>query len=265
MVILKSLEEIKKIRRSNQLVAKALSSLEEKAKPGTTTLELNKMAEEFAADNNAIPAFKGYKGFPYSICSSVNSEIVHGIPSSRPLQKGDIISIDFGILLDGYYGDSTLTISIGDISKEARSLMRVGQECLYKSIESIHDGIPLNRVCHIIQQHAESNNYNVIRQFVGHGIGRNLHELPQIPNYTDEPGGGIILKEGMVLAIEPMIMAGNYAFEIDANGWTAKTLDNSLAVHWEHTVAITKDGPEILSLREREGKCNSSLTKAQRI
>lgn len=263
MVVLKTLAEIKKIRRSNQLVAGALSLLEEEAKPGITTLGLNKLAEEFAAANNAIPAFKGYKNFPYSICASVNSEIVHGMPSDKPLQEGDIVSVDFGILLDGYYGDSTLTMSIGDISEEARSLIRVGQECLYKSIESIHDGIPLNQISHIIQQHAELNNYNVIRQFVGHGIGKNLHELPQIPNYTDKPNEGIILKEGMVLAIEPMIMSGDYAFETDDNGWTVRTLDGSLAVHWEHTVAIIEGGTEILSLREGEGACNLNPRRAQ--
>lgn len=252
MVILKSLEEIRKIRRSNQLVAEALSLLEKEAKTGTTTLELNKIAETFAADNNAIPAFKGYHNFPYSICTSVNSEIVHGMPSNKPLQEGDIVSIDFGILLDGYYGDSTLTISIGEIPDSTKRLVKVAQECLYSSIQSIYDGMPLNQISHVIQQHAESNGYNVIRKFVGHGIGRNLHELPPIPNYTTKPNEGIRLKKGMVIAIEPMVMAGDYAFKIDSNKWTARTLDGSLAVHWEHTVALTENGTEILSLREGE-------------
>jgi len=252
MVILKSLNEIKKLRRSNKMVANVLSLLKKEIRPGITTLELNKLAEEYVYDNKAIPAFKGYRNFPYSICASVNSEVIHGFPSKKHLRKKDILSIDFGVLLDGYYGDSAITIPVGKVNKKTKSFIKVGQECLYKGINQAREGSRLNQISYAIQQHAESHSYGVIRQFVGHGIGRNLHEEPQIYNYTDKPTEGLLLKRGMVIAIEPMLTEGDYNVVTGSDGWVVKTVDNKLAVHWEHTIAITKDGPEILSLREDE-------------
>ena len=252
MVILKSLDEIKKLKRSNKMVADVLSLLKREIKPGITTLELNKIAEEYVYDNKAVPAFKGYKGFPYSICASVNSEVIHGFPSKKHLKRKDILSIDFGVLLDGYYGDSAITVSIGKVNKKTKLLIKTGQECLYKGIKQAHDGSHLNQISHAIQQHAESKGYGVIRQYVGHGIGRNLHEEPQIYNYTNKPAEGLLLKRGMVIAIEPMITEGDYDTVTGSNGWSVKTVDNKLSVHWEHTIAITKNDPEILSIRQDE-------------
>ena len=252
MVILKSLDEIKKLKRSNKIVADVLSLLKREIKPGITTLELNKIAEEYTYDNKAVPAFKGYKGFPYSICASVNSEVIHGFPSKKHLKRKDILSIDFGVLLDGYYGDSAITVSIGKVSRKTKLLIKTGQECLYKGIKQACDGSHLNQISHAIQQHAESKGYGVIRQYVGHGIGRNLHEEPQVYNYTNKPAEGLLLKKGMVIAIEPMITEGSYNTVIGKNRWSVKTVDNKLSVHWEHTIAITKTAPEILSIREDE-------------
>lgn len=252
MVFLKSLEEIIKMKKSNQMVASVLSLLKSKARPGITTSELNKLAEEYTYDNNAIPAFKGYKGFPYAICASVNSEVIHGFPSKRHLKRKDILSIDFGVVLNGYYGDSAITFPIGKINKKTKRLVKTGQECLYKGINQAREGSRLNQISNAIQQHAESRGYGVIRQFVGHGIGRNLHEDPQIYNYTDKPTEGLLLKRGMVIAIEPMITEGSYNTITGSDGWSVRTVDNKLSVHWEHTIAITKDGPDILSVREGE-------------
>ena len=252
MVFLKSLDEIKKLKRSNQMVGDVLSLLKKKIRPGITTLELNNLAEEYVYDNKAIPAFKGYKGFPYSICASVNSEVIHGFPSKKHLRKKDILSIDFGVLLDGYYGDSAITIPVGKINKKTKLLIKTGQECLYKGISQAVEGSRLNQISYIIQRHAESHGYGVVRQFVGHGIGRNLHEEPQIYNYTNKPTEGLLLKRGMVIAIEPMITEGDYNTVTGSDGWSVKTVDNKLSVHWEHTIAITKSGPEILSLRKDE-------------
>ena len=255
MIVLKTSEEIKKIKKSCQLVGKYLQlviDIIENEGIGFTTWELNEIATLFAYDNGAIAAFKGYKGFPYAICTSKNSEVVHGMPSKEPLKEGDILSVDFGILLDGYYGDSAITIPVGKVSKEAELIIKVGQECLYKGISALYDGVRLNKISHIIQTHAETNGYAVIREFVGHGVGKELHEDPQLANFTRHPNEGIILKKGTVIAIEPMIAAGDHNLSMDKNGWTARTGDGSLSVHWEHTVAITEKGPEILSLREDE-------------
>jgi len=252
MVILKSLEEIRKLKKSNQIAATVLSLLKKKTVPGITTLELNKLAEECIYDNKAVPAFKGYKGFPYSICASINSEVIHGLPSKRYLHETDILSIDVGVLLNDYYGDSAITIPVGKINKKIKSFIDVGQECLYKGIKQTYEGSRVNLISNAIQQYAEFHGYNVIRKFVGHGIGRNLHEEPQIYNYTKKPTEGLMLKRGMVIAIEPMLVLGDYDVVTNNNNWTVKTIDNSLSVHWEHTVVVTKNGPEILSLREDE-------------
>ena len=252
MIVLKSDPQIDRIRKACQLVAQYLKLVMDTAEAGMTTVELDKMADTFAGDNGAISAFKGYKNFPYSICASVNDEVIHGMPNDKPLQEGDILSVDYGILLDGYYGDSTVTVPIGEVSENASKLIKTGQECLYHGIDAFCKGSRLNEISFAIQSHAESNGYGVVRNFVGHGIGRNLHEDPQLFNFTNKPKDGIILHRGMVLAIEPMIVEGTYELEVDKNGWTNRTKDGKLSVHWEHTVALTKDGPEILTLRENE-------------
>jgi len=252
MVFLKSLNEVKKLKESNQMVADVLSMLKKRIKPGITTLELNKLAEEYTYDHDAVPAFKDYNGFPYSICASVNSEVIHGFPSKKHLKKKDILSIDFGVLLNGYYGDSAFTVSIGKVNKKIKTLIKTGQECLYKGINQAREGSRLNQISYAIQQHAESKGYGVVRQFVGHGVGRNLHEEPQVYNYTNKPTEGLLLKRGMVIAIEPMITEGDYHTITGNDGWSVKTVDNKLSVHWEHTIVITKAGPEILSIREDE-------------
>jgi methionyl aminopeptidase len=253
IVILKSLEEIEKIYQSSQIVAKALTLIKENAKSGVTTLRLNKLAEEFAYDSGAKPSFKGHLGYPYSICSSINEEVVHGMPSRRPLKSGDLLSVDFGVVFNGYHGDSAITFPIGEVSEKTLNLIRVGQECLYKGISQAISNNRLKHISRAIQKHAEENSYNIVRQFVGHGIGRELHEYPQVYNYCDnQTDNGLLLKVGMVLAIEPMIAAGSGNVVIGDNHWTATTVDKKLAVHWEHTIAITKNGPKILSIREEE-------------
>ena len=254
MIVLKDELQIYKIRKACELVAKYLKIITDIIETGnyTTTLELDELATLFAKDNGAIAAFKGYKGFPYSICASVNDEVVHGLPNDRPLQEGDILSVDYGILLDGYYGDSAITVAVGQVPETTTKLIKTGQECLYRGIEAFCEGSRLNQISHAIQSHAESNGYGVMRNFVGHGIGRDLHEKPQIFNFTDKPERGILLKDGMVFAIEPMIVAGDYGTKTDSNKWTVRTLDGELAVHWEHTIALTGKGTEILTLREDE-------------
>ena len=261
MVILKTLEQIYRIRKSCNLVSAALSILSKEVKPGITTNYLDKLAEEFAYDNNAIPAFKGYKGFPYSICASVNNEIVHGMPSEKILNEGDIISIDYGLNLDGYFGDSSVTLPVGEVSDKTKELIQAGQECLYLGIEQVYNGNRLNRISHAIFSHAREKNYNVIKQFVGHGIGLDLHEPPQVPNYTKTPNEGLLMQPGLILAIEPMIVGGYNKVIVDKNGWTARTVDNSLAVHWEHTILITGEGTEILTLRKEEETYDQTRTK----
>ena len=258
MIVLKDELQIDSIRKACRLVAKYLKMVRilVNTTDGVTTIMLDDLAEEFARDHRAIPAFKGYKNFPYSICASVNDEVIHGMPNDRPLQEGDILSVDYGILLDGYYGDSTVTVPIGEISDSARKLIKTGQECLYHGIRAFNEGSRLNEISHAIQSHAESNGYGVVRNFVGHGVGKDLHEEPQLYNFTDKPKEGVMIRTGMVLAIEPMIVEGTYELKKDNNGWTNRTLDGKLAVHWEHTVALTKDGTEILTLREDENYGN---------
>jgi len=254
MIVLKAESQIDKIRKSCQLVAQYLQIVKEitETEDGVTTLELDDVAATFAKDNGAIAAFKGYKNFPYSICACVNDEVVHGMPNEKPLQEGDVLSVDYGILLDGYYGDSTITVPIGQVSENASRLIKTGQECLYRGIDAFCEGARLNQISHAIQSHAESNGYGVVRSFVGHGIGRDLHEEPQLFNFTDKPNEGIMLKRGFVLAIEPMVVEGSYELTHDANKWTVRTKDGKLSVHWEHTVALTEKGVEILTLRGDE-------------
>lgn len=254
MVILKSPREIEKIRRSNRMVAEILATLKKKAVPGTDTLALDKTAEHLAVEKNAVPAFKGYRGYPFSLCASVNDQVVHGFPNRRPLKEGDILSLDFGIYYDGYYGDAAVTVAVGRISQGAKRLVKVTEEALWSGIRQAVVGNRLSDISHAIQSHAEQAGYSVVRKFVGHGIGRELHEDPQVPNYG-KPGTGIRLKPGMVLAIEPMVNAGGYDVKTLEDGWTAVTADGSLSAHFEHTVAVTDNGPVVLSvLEERRRK-----------
>jgi methionyl aminopeptidase len=250
VISLKSPREIDIMRRANVVVAEVLQVLKERVAPGVTTLELDALAEEITLKKNAIPAFKGYsvagRIFPRCLCVSINEEIVHGIPSNRPLREGDIVGLDYGVIYDGFYGDSAVTIGVGKVSEEAARLMAVTEQALYKGIEQLHAGKRLGDLGFAIQQTAEGAGYSVVRAFVGHGIGKKLHEEPPVPNYG-EPDRGVRLKEGMVVAIEPMVNAGGYEVEIKEDGWTAVTKDGSLAAHFEHSVAVTKNGPVILS------------------
>lgn len=246
MVILKSPSEIEKIRQSNVMVAEILEILRQKVEPGIDTLTLDKISEKLALARNAKPGFKGYRGYPYSLCTSVNQQVVHGFPSRRPLKEGDILSMDFGIFYNDYYGDAAITVPVGKVSDVALRLMKTTKEALFLGIEQAIPGKRLSDISHAIQSHAEAAGFSVVRKFVGHGIGKALHEDPQIPNYG-KPGLGIRLKPGMVLAIEPMVNAGSYEVKTLEDGWTAVTEDGSLSAHFEHTVAITADGPVILS------------------
>lgn len=247
MLTLKSRREIDTMRRANVIVAEVLGKLKEMITPGLTTADLNARAEELVEKKGVRAAFKGYGGFPASLCVSINEEVVHGIPSDiRVLKEGDILGLDFGVCLDGYYGDAAITAGVGEVSEEASNLMKVTEEALYKAIDVMRVENRLSDISHAIQSWVEEHGYSVVRKFVGHGIGRNLHEEPQVPNFGS-PNRGIRLKAGMVLAVEPMINAGMYDVKILADGWTAVTTDGSLSAHYEHSVAIMEDGPFILS------------------
>ena len=246
MIILKSRPEIEKMRRSNAIVAEILEELRKKIKPGVKTIELDRLSEDLALKKGARPAFKGYRGYPYSLCTSVNSEVVHGMPSERELKEGDIVSLDFGILNDGYYGDAAVTVPVGEITPGARKLLKITEEALYRGIAEVKAGKRIGDISAAIQGHVEAAGYSVVRDLVGHGIGKSLHEDPQVPNYGSG-GRGIELKPGMVFAIEPMVNEGTYRVEILRDGWTVVTADGKLSAHFEHSVAITENGPVILS------------------
>lgn len=246
MVILKSSQEIEKIRKSNQIVAETLAILKSEVKPGINTLYLNDLSERLAREKGVIPAFKGYCGFPYALCASTNNVVVHGFPSKKPLVEGDILSLDFGILKEGYYGDAAITVAVGKISEAAERLSRVTKEALFKGIEKAVPNGRLSDISHAIQSHVETAGFSVVRKFVGHGIGSKLHEEPQIPNFG-EPGNGVRLKPGMTFAIEPMVNEKGYDVKVLDDGWTTVTKDGCLSAHFEHTIAITENGPVILS------------------
>ena len=238
------------MRAAGRLVGQVLTALAAKVAPGVTTADLDAIAEGLIVDAGAIPAFKGYHGYPATICASVNDEVIHGIPSGkRVLEAGDVVSIDVGAALGGYYGDSAVTLPVGLVSEEAARLLRVTDEALYKAIDTVKPGGRVSDIGHAVQKHVEANGFSVVREFVGHGIGQAMHEEPQVPNYG-EPGRGPRLAEGMVLAIEPMVNAGKAAVRVLSDGWTAITRDRSLSAHFEHTVAVTADGPWILTARE---------------
>ena len=246
MIILKSDRELGYLRDAGKIVAKTLEEIRQVVQPGITTLELDRVAERFIKSCGAIPAFKGYHGFSGNICASINEQVVHGIPGSRKLKNGDTISIDVGAVINGYYGDAAITLPVGEIDAEVQQLLDVTEQSLYKGIEQAVLGNRLGDISHAIQKHSEAYGYGVVRDFVGHGIGRSMHEDPQIPNYG-LPGRGPRLKTGMTLAIEPMINMGTYEVRTLNDGWTVVTADGSRSAHFEHTIAITPDGPEILT------------------
>ncbi|NLM38476.1 MAG: type I methionyl aminopeptidase [Firmicutes bacterium] len=251
MIILKSSDELLAMRRAGLVVARAHELVREMVRPGVTTLQIDQAVEEFLRKENAIPAFKGYHGYPATICASVNEVVVHGIPSSDVvLEEGSIIGVDIGAFVDGFCGDSAWTYPVGEVSEEVKTLLKVGEEALYSGIAQAVVGNRLSDISYAVQQYAESFGFSVVRDFVGHGIGRKMHEDPPVPNFGP-PGRGPRLKAGMTLAIEPMINAGGYEVEVLEDNWTAVTRDGSWSVHFEHTVAITDDGPQVLtSLQE---------------
>lgn len=246
MIIIKTKQEIEKMQTAADLLVKVHRALRDEVKPGVTTLELDKFVEKFITDRDGYPEQKGYQGFPYSICASVNDEICHGFPNDRKLKDGDLLTIDMVVNVDGYLADSAWSYAVGDISEEAQKLMDVTKECLYRSIELVKPGVRLGDIGHAIQSHAEANGFSVVRDFVGHGIGTNMHEDPQVLHYG-KPGRGIRLEEGMVFTIEPMINSGDWPIKMDDNGWTARTRDGSLSCQYEHTLAVTEDGVIILT------------------
>lgn len=261
MIIYKSEEEIRSMKRSNQIVAKILAELGLMIRPGIQTKDLDEYAETRTREMDAVPAFKGYRGYPASLCTSINEEIVHGIPSSRTLRSGDIISLDFGVVYDGFYGDAAVTYPVGEITSRAEKLIATARESFTKGMEKVKEGNRLSDISFAIQSHVESQGFSVIRSFVGHGIGFSLHEEPQVPNFGS-PGRGPKIRPGMVLAIEPMIAIGNWEVEILEDNWTAVTKDRSLSAHYEHTVALTRNGVEILSLPEDDN--NHACVKESR-
>ncbi|MGA9174670.1 MAG: type I methionyl aminopeptidase [Thermoactinomyces sp.] len=246
MIILKSVKELERMREAGKIVYLTHQELKKAIHPGITTKELDRIAEKVIRGFGATPSFKGYNGFPGSICTSVNDELVHGIPGSRVLNEGDIISLDIGACYDGYHGDSAWTYGVGEISPEAERLLTVTEESLYKGLEQAKPGARLGDISHAIQKHAEDAGFSIVREYVGHGIGQNLHEAPSIPNYG-LPGKGPRLKPGMTLAIEPMVNAGKRFVRTLADNWTVVTTDGSLCAHFEHTIAITDEGHEILT------------------
>lgn len=247
VIILKTREEIGKMRKSNLVVAEILEILKENARPGASTMDLEHITEEETKNRGVIPAFKGYKDYPYCLCTSVNNEVVHGMPSKgKVLKDGDILSIDFGVLSNGYYGDAAVTVPVGRVTSEANRLMDVTAASLDLAIRAAEEGGRLMDISAAVQRHVESAGFSVVREFVGHGIGKELHEPPQVPNFGIA-GRGIRLRAGMVLAIEPMVNAGTSEVRILDDGWTAVTADGGLSAHFEHTVAITPDGPYVLS------------------
>lgn len=246
MIIRKSRSEIEKMRAAGRIVAQVLRALSEMVEPGMSTRDLDRIAERMIRDAGAIPTFKGYHGFPASICTSINEEVVHGIPGTKKLKAGDIIGIDCGATYQGYVGDSAVTVPVGDVSEEVERLMAVTRESLRQAIDKCWAGNRLGDVCSAVQAYVEPRGYTVVRNYCGHGIGQRMHEEPQVPNYG-EPGTGKGLKEGWVIAIEPMINLGNSDVKVLSDGWTVVTTDGQPSAHFEHTVAVTESGPDVLT------------------
>ena len=262
MIFYKTGEEIERIKKSSLLVGKTLAEVAKIIKPGVTTLDLDKVAEEFIRDNKAIPGFLGYGGFPNTLCTSVNSAVVHGIPNDKPLEDGDIVSVDCGVLMDEFYGDSAYTFEVGEVSDEIKKLLRITKESLDLAVEQTRSGNRIGDIGFAVQNHAESNGYGVVRELVGHGLGRSLHEKPEVPNYGKK-GRGHKMKPGLVLAIEPMINLGKKEITQLDDGWTILTKDNLPSAHFEHDVSISRDGlPEVLSsFEEIEKVLNNKVKK----
>lgn len=246
MIPIKTERELHLMRQAGQAVAITLHEIKTAVRPGITTRYLDDLAEQTLHKLGAQPAFKGYNGFPAVICASLNEEVVHGIPGPRKLRSGDIISIDMGAIIDGYYGDAAITIAVGDVPPEIVDLIRVTEECLYKGIEEARVGNHIGDISHAVQKHAESHGFSVVRQYVGHGIGSQMHEDPPVPNYG-RPARGPVLREGMTLAIEPMVNLGTFEVYTKQDNWTVVTRDGKYSAHFEHTIAITTQGPEILT------------------
>ena len=246
MIVCKSPAEIEKMRVASLLVSDVLAELATMARPGISTLDLDAAAERMVREAGAEPAFKGYRGYPCTLCASVNEQVIHGIPSKRALNDGDIISLDMGVKMNGFFGDSAITVPVGRVSDEAQRLLQVTQASLEKGIDQVRLGGRISDIGHAIQTHVEAHGFSVVREFVGHGIGASLHEEPQIANYGD-PGRGPRFVEGMTLAIEPMVNVGKPGVKMLSDGWTAITRDGSLSAHFEHTVAVTKNGPLVLT------------------
>ncbi|MBI4411452.1 MAG: type I methionyl aminopeptidase [Deltaproteobacteria bacterium] len=246
MIILKSRDEIRKMALASRIVGEVLLKLKEATAPGITTDDLNRMADEMIRQKKGVPTFIGYRGYPKALCTSVNEEVVHGIPGKRVLKEGDIIGIDLGVTFEGFVGDSAITVLVGKVSAEVERLVRVTAESLDRAIEMVRVDARLGDVGFAVQSHAEANGFSVVRDFVGHGIGRNMHEEPQVPNFG-KPGTGLRIQEGMVLAIEPMVNMGTWETEILKDGWTVVTKDRKWSAHFEHTVACTAEGPIVLT------------------
>lgn len=247
MIIIHSKEELKKIRASSKILSEVLSELIKLIIPGITTAELDRKAEKMICERGGLPAFKGYRGFPASLCTSVNEEVVHGIPGPRVLKEGDIVSLDVGVKFKGYFGDMAVTVPLGKVNPQLLKLMDVTREALFEGIKKVRADSRLSDISHAVQSHVEKNGFSVVRDFVGHGIGSSLHEEPQIPNFGEQ-GQGSRLKPGMVLAIEPMVNMGTFEVQIGEDNWTATTVDGKPSAHFEHTVVVTEGNPEILTM-----------------
>lgn len=246
MIILKTPEEIERMRRAGILAAEALREVARAVRPGVTGAQLDRIGEEFIRDRGGVPSFKGYRGFPASLCISVNDEVVHGIPDGRPLRDGEIVSIDVGAILDEFHGDIAATLPVGEIGKDLQKLLTITKEALFKGIDAVRPGRRLGDVGMAIQRHAERAGFSVVRDFAGHGIGRHLHEEPQVPNFG-EAGTGPVLRVGTTLAIEPMVNAGGSEVYMEDDGWTVRTRDRRPSAHFEHTVAVGREGPQVLT------------------
>lgn len=249
MIYLKTKEEIELLRQNNMLVSRTLALVGQHIKPGVTTLELDELAEEYIRANGAVPGFKGYGGFPATLCMSVNEQVVHGIPSGYKLQEGDILSVDCGTIMNGFYGDSAYTFAVGEIAPKTRELLRVTKEALYRGVAQAKVGNRIGDIAHAVQEYAQSHGMTVVRELVGHGLGRNMHEEPQVPNFGKR-GSGVLLREGMVLCIEPMINLGTRNVVFEKDGWTVRTADRKPSAHFEFAVAITAQGPDVLTTFE---------------
>lgn len=252
VITVKTPAEIQLMLAANQIVAGVLELLQQKVKPGLTTLQLDRWAEEYCRDHKGVPAFKGYRGFPGSLCVSINEEVVHGIPSKKViLKEGDIVSVDFGVKYQGFYGDAAVTIPVGKISPESSRLLEVTRESLDRAIAQVKIGNRVSDISRAVQEFVEDNGFSVVRQFVGHGIGSSLHESPEVPNYVQKNASSPRIREGMVFAIEPMVNAGTYKVKVLKDDWTVVTADRKPSAHFEHSVAATEDGPYILSALQK--------------